>query len=293
MHERPQAALFQALRELGYRVDSENNRLPAVVHGGGPRPGRCKVSVDESSQFASALILSARQGGWQIEVQGSNADELPYVQMTSSLLQSFPAYGGVYQIEPDSSSGSYFIAADALLRSTGRGRVEVADWPSSDWQVDSAFPRYLPLRQEISRKRDLGDSIMTAMILAPFAAGPVRFTDLGRLRVQECERVAAMKTEMGKCGVRVEESGDTLEIWPSAGLRGAEVETYDDHRVAMVFATLGLVIPGIRLRNPGCVRKTFPNFFQKMAAPAPHGLGVTILDGTTGRPLTVEALHAG
>src|SRR4029079_9225288 len=79
MHERPQAALFDALAQLGYSVQSSNGRLPAVIQGGGPRPGHCQVSVSESSQFASALLLCAAVGGWKVEVVGSNVDELPYV----------------------------------------------------------------------------------------------------------------------------------------------------------------------------------------------------------------------
>ena len=83
MHERPQAALFQALRQLGYRVDSANDKLPAVIHGTGPRRGKCRVSIEESSQFASALLLCARVGNWKVEIAGDNAEESPYVAMTS------------------------------------------------------------------------------------------------------------------------------------------------------------------------------------------------------------------
>lgn len=289
MHERPQAALFAALRELGYRVESPNDRLPAVIYGAGPRPGTCRVSVTESSQFASALLLCARVGAWTVEVTGDNAEELPYVEMTRQLLAAFPAGGGRFDIEADASSGSYFLAADWLLG--GAGRVRVARWPASGWQVDARFPRFLPLPDAASRARDLGDSILTAMVLAPFAERPVRFTDLGRLRVQECERVAAMRTELTRCGVRVVEEGDTLTVFPAAaGLRGAEIETYQDHRVAMSFAILGLKVPGIKIKNPACVRKTFPNFFQKLAAPPPRGLGVELRNPAVGRRLGWEEL---
>ena len=118
-----------------------------------------------------------------------------------------------------------------------------------------------------------------------------RFTDLGRLRVQECERVAALRTELTKCGAIVIEEGDTLTVWPSQ-LHGVEIETYNDHRMAMCFAVLGLKVPGIKIRNPACVKKTFPNFFQKLAAPPPKGLGVEIRDAKTGRKLEHEELFA-
>ena len=301
MHERPQSALFDALRQLGYTIESPNGRLPATIHGAGPRPGRCTVSVAESSQFASALLLCASTGGWEVDVTGSNADELPYVEMTRQLLRAFPEHGGGFMVEPDASSGSYFVAADFLARlgqeTAGpvdrvESRIAVNHWPASDWQIDAAFPRFLPLPREVSRERDLGDSIMTGIVLAPFAPHPVRFSDLGRLRVQECERVRALRTELTRCGGRVEETGDTLIVHPAA-LRGAEVETYDDHRVAMCFAILGLKVPGVKIKNPGCVRKTFPNFFQKLATAAPRGLGLKIVDPGRGQELGMGDLFAG
>ncbi|MBL9135767.1 MAG: 3-phosphoshikimate 1-carboxyvinyltransferase [Verrucomicrobiales bacterium] len=278
MHERPQAELFGALRAMGYRIESSNDRLPATIYGTGPRSARGWVSADASSQFASALLLSARAGGWDIEVQGGNEEELPYVQMTRRLVEVFPPNGGEFDIEADASSGSYFWAAGHLLSAGAASGpvVQVRRWPSTGWQVDEAFPRYLGPRAQISRQTDLGDSIMTAIVLAPFGRAPCRFTDLGRLRVQECERVEALRTELTRCGARVEESGDTLTVWPSP-LRGAEIETYGDHRMAMCFAVVALKVPGIRLKDPGCVRKTFPNFFAKLALPAPAGVGVRIL----------------
>jgi 3-phosphoshikimate 1-carboxyvinyltransferase len=132
---------------------------------------------------------------------------------------------------------------------------------------------------------------MTAIALAPFAGYPVQFTDLGRLRVQECERVQALRTELTKCGARVEEDGDTLTVFPSP-LHGAEIETYNDHRMAMCFATLGLQVPGLKIRNPSCVKKTFPNFFQKLAAAAPEGIGANVRSVPDGRLLLPADLHA-
>jgi 3-phosphoshikimate 1-carboxyvinyltransferase len=286
MHERPQAPLFEALRALGCRIDAPGGKLPAVIHATGPQPGRAEVSVGESSQFASALLLAAPVAGWEIEVTGANADELPYVEMTRALQRAFPARGGPFPIEPDASSGSYLWAAGWLLDRPGPtagSQVTVRHWPRSGWQIDAEFPRHLPLPPMLSRERDLGDSIMTAIVLAPFADRPTRFTELGRLRVQECERVAALRTELTKCGARVEETGDTLVVTPGP-LQGAEIDTYGDHRMAMCFATLGLVVGGMRIRDPGCVAKTFPDFFAKLSAQPPAGLGATILDGHSGAP---------
>jgi 3-phosphoshikimate 1-carboxyvinyltransferase len=167
------------------------------------------------------------------------------------------------------------------------------------WQIDSRFAGwFLALaHKEISRKNDLGDSIMTGIALAALLSYSVKFTDLGRLRVQECERVVALRTELTKCGAKVVEEGDTLTVFPAqpGELHGAEIETYNDHRMAMCFAILGLKVPGIRLKNPSCVKKTFPNFFQKLAALPPNGLGVEIWevkDGKRTRKLAGEDLFA-
>jgi 3-phosphoshikimate 1-carboxyvinyltransferase len=376
MHERPQAALFQALRELGYRIESENknDKLPARIFSEDvirapesqtefiqrkqvpPVPMQCHVSIAESSQFASALLLSAEVGGWNIEIEGENADESPYVVMTQKLIAAFPKKGGTFQIEPDASSGSYFWAAGLITGSlqpdlpylpeskpnipsnwTNIGKkIIVKNWPNTGWQIDERFQEFLikgslfhdfqniskrlgeleklgkaddekatskiyqeliaSSKGEVSRRFDLGDSIMTAIAIAPlthwaFKKEFIKFTDLGRLRMQECERVYSLRTELTKCGAKVVEEGDTLAVWPSP-LHGAEIETYNDHRMAMCFAILGLKVPGIKIKNPACVKKTFPNFFQKLAAPPPHGLGARILHGKSGRELKLEELFA-
>ncbi|HXJ56599.1 MAG TPA: 3-phosphoshikimate 1-carboxyvinyltransferase [Verrucomicrobiae bacterium] len=292
MHDRPQAALFQALRQLGYRIDAPQDRLPALIHGQGPKAGRCQVSIEQSSQFASALILCAKVGAWTVEITGENAEESPYAAMTQHLRGVFPARGGRFPIEPDASSGSYFWAAGFLQTpAPGPSSIIVRDWPSSGWQIDSRFPTFWPLPATVSRADQLGDSIMTAIVLAPFATRATRFTELGRLRVQECERVQALRTELTKCGATVVEQGDDLTIQPST-LHGAQIDTYNDHRLAMCFAILGLKIPGIKIKNPACAKKTFPNFFQKLAAPPPTGLGATILDAA-GQRLSHAELFAG
>ena len=299
MHERPQAALFSALRGLGYRLESEdgNDKLPVKVFGAGPMKGKCRVSIEDSSQFASALLLSSKIGGWEIKIVGENAEESPYVAMTTKLIEVFPT-GGEFRIEPDASSGSYF-AAVRFLSFGDRLRyadVEVCNWPSTSYQIDDRFPIVFaelslsPGNDAISRTIDLGDSIMTAITLTPlilsqFDNSTISFTHLGRLRVQECERVVALRTELTKCGAKVVEEGDTLTVYPSKleDLHGAEIETYNDHRMAMCFAILGLKIPGIKIKNPACVKKTFPNFFQKLNAAPPHGLGAEIWEIKDGR----------
>ena len=292
MQERPQGPLFHALRELGYGIESGRDHLPAVIHGAGPRPATCRISIDESSQFASGLLLCAAAGGWTVQLSGEAMEDAAYVAMTRELIQSFPHEGGIFNIEADASSASYFFGADWVAgRPPGSG-IRVAAFPSSTWQIDAAFPKFLPLPPRVSRANHLGDSIMTAIVLAPLADKATMFTELGRLRVQECERVAALRTELTKCGAKVRESGQTLAVFPSE-LHGAEIETYHDHRMAMCFAILGLKIPGIKIKNPACVKKTFPNFFQKLAGPPPAGLGAVIVNPRTGKALSDVELFAG
>jgi 3-phosphoshikimate 1-carboxyvinyltransferase len=353
MHERPQAALFNALRELNYRIDSPNDKLPAVIHGAFRLRGKCRVSIEESSQFASALLLCANIGGWEVEIIGENAEESPYIAMTSKLIAEFEHVTGEFQIEPDASSASYFVGADRIAPGSewtdepkvdsllgclqllgsvteikeggwqgepreselrkklveqgdpakvrafdvlrnwkGYSNIELRGMDSSSgYQIDARFHEFWPWREKISRLTDLGDSIMTGIALTSLGDKSIQFTDLGRLRVQECERVHALRTELTRCGGKVNEEGDTLTVYP-ARLHGAEIETYGDHRMAMCFAILGLKVPGIKIKDPRCVKKTFPNFFQKLAAAPPAGLGVTILDALTRRPLTTDELFA-
>jgi 3-phosphoshikimate 1-carboxyvinyltransferase len=292
MGERPQAGLFDALRQLGYRVEAPNDRLPAVIFGTGPRArAACAVSTEESSQFASAIALCAGRGLWRVALASWDAEQERYLDMTRQLIKAFPRRGGQFQVEPDASSASYFCAAQWLMQPPSA--ITVASFPASGWQVDAAFPGFLPPPATISRRTQLGDSIMTAMAVAPLAAAPVKCMHLERLRVQECERVAAMRAGLAKCGVQVVEKGQTLTIFPAAGkLRGAEIQTWGDHRVAMCFAVLGLKVGGMVIQNPACVKKTFPNFFQKLAARPPRGLGATILDARSRRPLAAAELFA-
>ena len=291
MHERPQTGLVDALRELGYRIEDHHGCLPVKVEGGGPTGGSCRVEIAQSSQFASALLLCREGGGWQVQVRDEDARTAPYVRMTRELLQGMKSCGKVFRVEPDASSGSYFWALNALGL-PGAGPVSVARWPDSGWQVDAAFPSLMEHPGPLSRERDLGDAIMTAIVLSAAAGAPRRFVDLRRLRVQECERVEALGTELGRLGVRVIEREDTMLVTPAARMTPAVIDTRNDHRMAMCFALLALRHPGVRLRGARCVIKTFPDFFAKLAALPPRGLGAEIGEGESGRRLEGEDLLA-
>ena len=291
MHERPQAALFQALRELGYRVESPNDKLPALIHGG--RPARGQVPGEHRGEFAVCLGAAAVRGRRRMAgggVRGERGgvavrgDDLEADCGVSQERWPVPDRAGCLERQlllgrglPALLLGSLADCAESAGTLSGRvhppaSAVSVKSGPASDWQVDAAFPRFLPLPAVISRRTDLGDSIMTAIVLAPFAAKPVRFTDLGRLRVQECERVVALRTELTKCGAKVVEEGDTLTVFPSQ-LHGAEIETYNDHRMAMCFAILGLKVPGHKTQESGVREEDVPEFLPEAGGAAARRVG--------------------
>ncbi len=246
MRQRPMGELFRALGLPG-------EHLPVTIRASGrarPPGAPLRVSGEESSQFASALLLA----GYEVETEPH-----PYVEMTRRMLREFTAD---YVVEPDLSSASYFMAAGWL----SGGRVEIVNRPKKSLQVDGRFADFLPPPAEVSRQTDLGDSVMTLAICALFGKQPMKLKEASRMRAQECDRLRAMVTELRRVGARAEEHEDGFTVWPAAEgqLHGADIETYNDHRMAMSFAVLGLKVAGIRIKNPGCVSKTFPDFFEKL-----------------------------
>jgi len=174
---------------------------------------------------------------------------------------------GDYLIEPDLSSASYFSAAGWI----GHGRVVIAHYRPGSLQVDVRFPSYLTQLESnrpltVSRVLHLGDSVMTLAVCALFGNSPLQIEGASRLRLQETDRIKAMITELRRIGAEADEAPDGFTVWPAepGQLHGADIETYNDHRMAMCFSVLGLKVPGIRIKNPGCVSKTFPNFFEKL-----------------------------
>jgi 3-phosphoshikimate 1-carboxyvinyltransferase len=268
MHERPMGELFDALRRWGAEIEAEDDRLPAVVHIDQLRPKPITLTTKDSTQFASAMMLIERAAGAKGCISFQDApDGYGYIAMTNRLVMAFDPD---FRIEPDLSSASYFVAAAHLCG----GNIEIADWPGESLQIDGKFPEFLRRLSraettgaiKVSRERDLGDSILTLAIVALFGTTPLEIVDAGRLRVQETDRIRAMVTELQRVAAKVEEREDGFTVWPAepGQLHGADIETYNDHRMAMCFAVLGLKVPGIRIKNPGCVSKTFPNFFQKL-----------------------------
>jgi 3-phosphoshikimate 1-carboxyvinyltransferase len=306
LRARPMHDLVVGLRALGAEVieEGEPGHLPVVVTGPvtATAEGVLRVRGDVSSQFLSGLLLAApaMPEGLTVAVDGPLVS-VPYVEMTLAVMRDFgvavtrpsalaftvpPARYRARRlvVEPDASAASYLFAAAAI---TG-GRVRVEGLSAASLQGDVGFVDVLEaMGAEVRREpdaievrgtgtlrgvdvdlRDLSDTAQTLAVTAVFAEGPTEVRGVGFIRGKETDRIAAVITELGRCGIRAEETGDGFVVHPGVPA-AAVVQTYDDHRMAMSFALLGLRVPGIAIADPGCVAKTFPEYF-------------TVLDGLRG-----------
>lgn len=302
MRQRPIGDLLGALRTLGAKILSPNDCLPLEIEANGLKGGKVSIRGDASSQFLSALLLVGpkTREGLDISIEGPLFSK-PYVEMTLSMLGQWGALSSSenlerfhipgaqtltaqekYQIEPDASGASYFFAAAAL---TG-GKIRVKNLGKNALQGDVGFvdvlaemgcsvkkgahsievrgPQDGVLRGGTFDMNAISDTVMTLAAIAPFAQSPVEITNVAHIRGKETDRLSALTAELNRLGVKVEERPDGLLIFPAKKLKRASIKTYDDHRMAMSFAITGLKSPGIEIRDPGCVAKTFPDFFERL-----------------------------
>jgi 3-phosphoshikimate 1-carboxyvinyltransferase len=279
LRRRPMGPAFDALRSLGATVEEEGEpgQLPVTISGP-VRSDVVRVRADVSSQFVSGLLLAApaMPRGLRLELDGELV-AAPFVSMTTAVMRAFGAEvdglsvapGGYqaheYEVEPDASAASYFFAAGAI---TGHD-VEVAGLGASSLQGDLGFRDVIarmgrPLRGIDVDLGDMPDMAQTFAALAAVAKGPSRVRGVSVIRGHETDRITAVVTELRRIGVGAGETDDGFTVEP-APLRPARVETYDDHRMAMSFALLTLVEPGIEIADPGVVAKTFPGFWDALA----------------------------
>lgn len=266
---------------------------------------RVSVRGNVSSQFLTGLLqaapLVARDKPLVIEVEGELISR-PYVEITLNLMERFgvrverdgwsrftvPAgqrytSPGRIAVEGDASTASYFLAAGALgggpVRVVGAGRrsiqgdVKFADalavmgaeisW-GDDW-IEARAPASGKLKAFDLDLNHIPDAAMTLSVAALFADGPSTLRNIGSWRVKETDRIAAMAAELRKLGATVDEFPESLRVTPPAALRPAVIDTYDDHRVAMCFSLVTLGGPYVRINDPKCVNKTFPEYFQTFA----------------------------
>jgi 3-phosphoshikimate 1-carboxyvinyltransferase len=295
MRERPIQDLLDALNQLGATAcsDAGTGCPPVTIQARGWSGGEIKVRANLSSQFLSALMLAApfAEKLTRLTVDGAAVSQ-PYIDMTSRMLQDWgishtagqsafaheTLFISQYAIEPDASAASYFWAAAAILG----GRVTVTGLTRKSLQGDVAFVDVLqqmgcrveecdsgitvhgrPLRGVDVDMNAISDTVMTLGAVACFAEGPTRIRNVAHIRHKETDRIAALATELRRVGAEVEEFSDGLKITPRP-LHGAAVETYNDHRMAMSLALVGLKVPGVIIKNPGCVAKTYPGFWSDL-----------------------------
>ncbi len=302
MRERPIAGLVDALRQLGadIRYLQKEGCPPLDIRSSGLKGGKCIVGGETSSQFLSSLLLSApaAEGDVEIQVLGELASK-PYVDITMETMRTFgvtveqdayrrfrvsmkEAYqAGEHAIESDGASANYFLG---MAAATG-GRAKVLGIGSRSRQGELKFVRILermgcavkwgddwievqgrPLRGVDVDMNDCPDSAQTLACVALFAKGGTRVRNVRNLRVKETDRIAALVRELGKLGAKVKEEEDGFTVVPAPAYKAVEIDTYRDHRMAMSFAVAALAAPGIVIRDPECVSKSYPDFFEQLAA---------------------------
>jgi 3-phosphoshikimate 1-carboxyvinyltransferase len=300
MRERPIGDLLDALRQLGADAESVNGSgcPPILVRAAGLPGGHAVVAGSISSQFLSAVLLAApcAERDIVLEVRGELVSK-PYVTMTLAVMRAFGAAipgdsfpirvpapqlyrGRTYSIEPDASAASYFFAAAAIAG----GSVTVEGLSRSSLQGDVAFCDCLrQMGCEVLDGEDritvtgrplcgidvdmnaISDTVQTLSAAALFAKGPTTIRNVAHIRHKETDRIAALATELRKFGAEIDERADGLRITPKP-LHAATIDTYDDHRMAMSMALVGLVVPGVKICDPKCTSKTYPEFFRDLAA---------------------------
>jgi 3-phosphoshikimate 1-carboxyvinyltransferase len=270
LRRRPMGPMVDALRDLGVQV--EGDALPLTIVGTGSLPDvELPVPGNVSSQFLSGLMLAGVRVRPSTDVVSG-----PYVRMTEQVMEAFSHGDTEYAVEPDATAASYFYAAAALFEG---GQVAVEGLGLESGQGDLAFVHTLatmgavvdPGPPVVVRGTDklagvqidlrhTPDVAQTLAVVAALAEGTTRVTGIGFTRGHETDRIKAVVTELRRVGITAEEHDDGFII-EGGRPHGAVVETYGDHRMAMSFALLGLKVPGIEIADPGCVAKTFPDYF--------------------------------
>jgi 3-phosphoshikimate 1-carboxyvinyltransferase len=299
MRKRPMAELLGGLISLGVKAYSQerNGYPPVVVDSQGLEGGNARIKGSESSQFLSALLMVAplARVNVRLEVTGRLVSR-PYVDITRGVMadfgvevqkeegDSFFVRAGQrysprqYRVEGDASNASYFLAAAAI---TG-GKVRVENFRPASLQGDAQFLAILEqMGCEVSRGENwaevrvkelrgievdmntMPDLVPTLAIVAAFAQGKTVIRNVGHLRHKESDRLKTVAGELAKMGVEVEEGKDWLQV-ERGKARGAEIETHNDHRLAMSFAIAGLAVPGIKIKGERCVDKSFPGFWETL-----------------------------
>lgn len=309
MEERPIGALVDALREAGAEIHYQKNTgyPPLNIVAKGLKGGKVTINGEISSQFLTSFLLAAPLAAedTEITIEGELVSK-PYIDITLHLMRQFgitventdyrtfkvsgnASYEspGKILVEGDASSASYFLAAAAIKG----GSVKVSGIGKNSIQGDVAFAKVL---ESMGAKIEWGedyiissyggqlsgidmdmnhipDAAMTIATTALFAKGKTTIRNIYNWRVKETDRLYAMATELRKIGAVVVEGEDFIEISPPDVFARAEIDTYDDHRMAMCFSLVALSDTSVTINDPGCTAKTFPDYFEKFASVS-HGI---------------------
>ncbi|MBU0757838.1 MAG: 3-phosphoshikimate 1-carboxyvinyltransferase [Nanoarchaeota archaeon] len=302
LQERPIAPLVDALVQLGAKIEAvgKNGCPPVKIFDSVLRGGMCRILGNVSSQFISSLLMIApyAENDVKIEVIGELVSK-PYIDVTMDIMHKFGIdvinedhrkfkvmsgkryVGRKYDIETDYSAASYFFAIPAI---TG-GKTTVKNINPNSVQGDKVFLEILVRMGAVVTKsdekitvacskgllpididlKDAPDLVPTVSILAAFAKGKSLIRNIGNLRLKESDRIASIVDGLNKIGTKTEEEKDSITIFGGTEMHGAKIETFNDHRIAMAFSLVGLKVPGIIIRNPDCVNKSFPGFWDKLS----------------------------
>lgn len=300
MKERPIGHLVDSLRQGGANIDSWSRKTPPLRLRGGFTGGEIEVDGSVSSQFLTALLMTAPLApeDTTIRVKGELVSK-PYIDITLNLMktfgveitnhhyQQFVVKGGQqyhspgrYLVEGDASSASYFLAAGAIkggtVKVTGIGRksmqgdIRFADvlekmGATITWGDDFIACTRGELHAIDMDMNHIPDAAMTIATTALFAKGTTTLRNIYNWRVKETNRLFAMATELRKVGAEVEEGHDYIRITPPAKLHHADIGTYNDHRMAMCFSLVALSDTPVTILDPKCTAKTFPDYFEQLA----------------------------
>ena len=306
MKERPIGHLVDALRLGGAKITYlEQENYPPLRLQGGFTGGNVDVDGSVSSQFLTAFLMAAPMaaGDTRIHIKGELVSK-PYIDITLHIMKQFGVViehdnyklfyikgnqtyisPGDFLVEGDASSASYFLAAGAIkgkVRVTGIGKHSIqGDIHFADvlekmgaritWGDDFIEAEQAPLHGVDMDMNHIPDAAMTIAVAALFAEGPTSIRNIYNWRVKETDRLHAMATELRKLGVEVEEGHDFITVTPPTQLKHAEIDTYNDHRIAMCFSLVALSDTPVTINDPKCTSKTFPDYFDKLASISQRG----------------------
>lgn len=300
MCERPMQALLDSLQQLGIDARSQNNNgcPPVIIPGANAVGTKTTIDCGTSSQYLSALLLAAPclKHGLTVDVTQGPVSR-PYIDMTVDIMNLFGIEvrqqghthfqvpggqmyrAGNHAVESDASQAGYFWAAAAITGTQVKVQGVSAESRQGDVGLADVFGRMGchvvhasdgitvtggPLKAIDVDMGHMPDMVPTLAVVAAFAQGTTIIRNVAHLRAKESDRLAAVSQELAKMGIETHSTHDELRVVGGTP-HGAEIETYDDHRIAMCFAVTGLKVPGVAIKDEACVNKSFPNFFEVFA----------------------------